>query len=405
NYSAANTYTFTPAGPIVGGIGLISGMVIGTSYTVTSNNGSCTSGASAPFSNAAVLVTPAVPTISSTAPTCLAAGTSSISNYSAANTYTFSPAGPIVDITGFISGMIIGTSYTVTTTNGSCTSGVSVSFSNAPALTPVIPTTNTTVPTCQATGTSTISNYNAANMYTFIPTGPTVDGTGLISGMITGVSYTVTTTNGSCTSGASAPFSNAPVLETPAAPITADPTQPACPLITGSVVLSDLPSGNWTINPGGITGNTATVDVTGLASGTYNFTVTNEAGCTSLPSATVVIDDIVCLECQDEVKVFNAVSPGITDGLNDFFYIQALDDFICYPTNTVQIYNRWGVLVFERNQYTNDVNRGFVGMSEGRVTVSKNQKLPEGTYFYIINYTDKRGNAFNLNGYLELKWN
>ena len=55
-------------------------------------------------------------------------------------------------------------------------------------------------------------------------------------------------------------------------------------------MLSGLPAGNWTINPGNITGNTATTTINGLATGTYNFTVTNAAGCTSPASANVVIN-------------------------------------------------------------------------------------------------------------------
>ncbi|MCL9805714.1 gliding motility-associated C-terminal domain-containing protein, partial [Flavobacterium amniphilum] len=408
NYNAAHTYVFTPTGPTVSGTGLISGMVIGTSYIVTASNGTCTSGASASFSNAAVLVTPVVPTISTTPPTCSIAGTSTISNYNAAHTYVFTPTGPTVSGTGLISGMTIGTSYTVTASNGTCTSGASASFSNAAVLvTPVVPTISTTPPTCSVAGTSTISNYNAAHTYVFTPTGPTVSGTGLISGMVIGTSYTVTASNGTCTSAASATFSNGSVLTIPEAPIAATPTQPECPSTTGSVQLSNLPSGNWVINPGGIIGNTATIDITGLNPGIYNFIVTNNEGCTSSHSADVVIIDPACPECHElnPIKVFNAVSPGIVDGLNDFFNIQALDDFECYPTNTVQIYNRWGVLVFERDQYKNDTDKGFIGVSEGRVTVSRNEKLPEGTYFYIINYTDKNTKAFNLTGFLELKWN
>ncbi|MQP53777.1 hypothetical protein, partial [Flavobacterium sp. LMO9] len=122
NYSASNTYAFTPAGPTVGVAGVISGMTVGTSYTVTATNGGCTSLASASFSNAAQLPTPAVPTITSVAASCSAAGSSTISNYSASNTYAFTPAGPTVGVAGVISGMTVGTSYTVTATNGGCTS-------------------------------------------------------------------------------------------------------------------------------------------------------------------------------------------------------------------------------------------------------------------------------------------
>ncbi|MBX9807552.1 MAG: HYR domain-containing protein [Flavobacteriaceae bacterium] len=71
-------------------------------------------------------------------------------------------------------------------------------------------------------------------------------------------------------------------------PPVATITQPDCITPTGSVFLSGLPAGNWTINPGGITGNTASVTISGLAANTYNFTVTSGT-CTSLPSANVTI--------------------------------------------------------------------------------------------------------------------
>jgi gliding motility-associated-like protein len=77
------------------------------------------------------LPTPAVPTISTTAATCLASGSSTISNYAAGTTYTFTPSGPSVGATGLISGMTIGTSYTVTAGNTNCTSASSTSFVNA----------------------------------------------------------------------------------------------------------------------------------------------------------------------------------------------------------------------------------------------------------------------------------
>ncbi|MCO4291978.1 hypothetical protein NF867_03770, partial [Solitalea sp. MAHUQ-68] len=173
NYSASNTYTFTPAGPSVDATGAISGMVLGASYTVTADNGNCTSLASASFSNAAMLAAPAVPTLASTAATCAADGSSSISNYSASNTYTFTPAGPSVDATGAISGMVLGTSYTVTADNGNCTSLASASFSNAAMLAaPAVPTLASTAATCAADGSSSISNYSASNTYTFTPAGP-----------------------------------------------------------------------------------------------------------------------------------------------------------------------------------------------------------------------------------------
>ena len=132
NYSGSLTYTFTPAGPTAGALGAITGMTAGTSYTVTAGNGSCTSIASSSFSIAAQLTTPTTPTVTTAAATCSAAGTATISNYNASQTYTFTPIGPSAGVGGSISGMTAGTGYTVTTTNAStCTSFASSSFSIA----------------------------------------------------------------------------------------------------------------------------------------------------------------------------------------------------------------------------------------------------------------------------------
>lgn len=66
------------------------------------------------------------------------------------------------------------------------------------------------------------------------------------------------------------------------APTIGTITHPTCST-TGSVVLNGLPAGNWTINPGGIAGNTSSVTLSNLATGTYNYTVTNTNNCTSTP--------------------------------------------------------------------------------------------------------------------------
>ena len=77
---------------------------------------------------------------------------------------------------------------------------------------------------------------------------------------------------------------------TPTAPVVGAITQPTCTVATGSVVLSGLPAGNWTINRGAITGTGATTTITGLATGTYSLTVTNAAGCMSPASANIAIN-------------------------------------------------------------------------------------------------------------------
>jgi uncharacterized repeat protein (TIGR01451 family)/gliding motility-associated-like protein len=97
------------------------------------------------------------------------------------------------------------------------------------------------------------------------------------------------------------------------------------------------------------------------------------------------------------IKIFNAMSPN-GDSKNERFYIQGLE---CYPDNTVEIYNRWGVLVFERENYNNE-ERAFRGLSEGRTTVKQSDGLPVGTYFYVLKYKDNQSNAHQEAGYLYL---
>ncbi|MCW2121142.1 gliding motility-associated C-terminal domain-containing protein, partial [Flavobacterium sp. 7A] len=98
-----------------------------------------------------------------------------------------------------------------------------------------------------------------------------------------------------------------------------------------------------------------------------------------------------------ELRPYNAVSPD-GDGMNDFFFIQGAD---CYPNNIVQIFDRWGVKVYDVNGYDN-IGKAFRGISEGRETINKAKRLPTGTYFYVIKYEDKNGNDFGKSGYLHL---
>jgi len=79
--------------------------------------------------------------------------------------------------------------------------------------------------------------------------------------------YTVTETATGCTSGASA---NVVINAVPSAttPIVGTITQPTCTTSTGSVALSGLPSGAWTINPGAIAGSGTTTTLTLLTPAT-----------------------------------------------------------------------------------------------------------------------------------------
>ncbi len=97
-------------------------------------------------------------------------------------------------------------------------------------------------------------------------------------------------------------------------------------------------------------------------------------------------------------EIYNGVTPN-GDGANDFFMIEGIS---AYPNNNVKIYNRWGVLVFETDGYggSNDEQNVFRGISEGRVTVQKNEKLPTGTYYYILTFPASNPGKQSYSGYL-----
>lgn len=92
--------------------------------------------------------------------------------------------------------------------------------------------------------------------------------------------------------------------------------------------------------------------------------------------------------------VYNALTPN-GDGKNDFLLIDGIE---MYPDNTLEVFNRWGVKVFETSGY-NNIDNTFRGFSEGRITINQKDKLPSGTYFYVLKY-DNNGQNIKKAGYL-----
>jgi gliding motility-associated-like protein len=97
----------------------------------------------------------------------------------------------------------------------------------------------------------------------------------------------------------------------------------------------------------------------------------------------------------DVIEVFNVLTPN-GDGVHDVLQISGLENF---PNNSLRIYNRWGVLVYTTNAYNTEGNV-FDGTSKGRVTVDVDNKLPVGTYFYILDYEEQNRNMKSLSGYI-----
>lgn len=305
------TLTQTPGGESTGtgASTTVTGLAPGSyTFTVTSASG-CISPASASAVINAQPATPPAPVVGTvTQPTCLlSTGSVALSGLPATGSWTVTrtPGGITNNGTGattVISSVPAGT-YQFTITVSGCispTSGDAV-INPQPATPPAPSVGLLTPPTCSlATGSVEILGLPSTGEWTLIRyTGaiPTT-GTGtstLISGLATGTyNFTVTNSSG-CVSALSANVVIPAQPATPATPVVGTITQPTLPVPTGSVVLSGLPaSGSWilTRDPGTVisNGSGTSTTVTGLSSGTYNFSVTNAAGCMSAQSANAAIN-------------------------------------------------------------------------------------------------------------------
>lgn len=202
-----------------------------------------------------------------------------------------------------VTGLTPGTwAYTVTNQSG-CTSEPSaqIVIMTAPD-TPTAPVIAEVVqPTCTiSSGSVSLSGLPAEGSWTvYLYPGArpyNSSGTTLTIGELAAGTYYFTVTNASgCTSAPSTDvvINVSPVIPSP--PVPGAITHPSCSSPTGSAQLSGLPSaGTWSVTrtPGDVvtTGTGSSALITGIPSGTFTFTVTNEAGCTSGPSAEVVIN-------------------------------------------------------------------------------------------------------------------
>jgi gliding motility-associated-like protein len=116
--------------------------------------------------------------------------------------------------------------------------------------------------------------------------------------------------------------------------------------------------------------------ITGLTAGTYFVEVSDGNGC----QATDINGGFVCpnFGCFEARTV---ITPD-GDGRNEEFIIGCTSRF---PNNTLEIFNRWGQLVFETDDYVCE-EADLDGCWEG--TNARGDDLPEGVYFYIFDYTD-----------------
>lgn len=344
NYDNTLTYSFAPTGPTINSSGDIISAVPGTNYTLTVSRGGCDK--SEDFIVSPQVTVPVINTIVPTNP--VVCGDDGSFDFTFTNVpdgiYTLDYDGGNFSITisgnaGYVTAPVANYDN-ITLSIGVCSSNLIDGVIAGPTV-PDTPIIATTPATCTADGEGTITNMINPAIYTFSPTGPTVDGTGVITGATAGIPYTVTVEENGCSSTGST-FTVSEQLTQPV--FTLSKTDATCGNSDGTITISGLDatssydvaySDGSPIGPNIMnSNNNGEIVINNLPQGNYSdFVVTNAAGCSTTestilnliesggPTVTAPNDMIIC-EGEDVTLTATGYGSatiswdkGVTDGI------------------------------------------------------------------------------------------
>jgi len=322
---------------------------------------------------------------SSVPPTCNggigSATVSGITGGTSPYTYSWSPSGG----TSATANVGFG-SYTCTITDANgCTGTQSVAVSQ-PAAILATGTGNQVCPGSNATLIVVASGGTAPYTYAW-NNGPTTTTQTLVATTSTQGTYTVTVTDANgCTQTATAALT---LLATPVASYTTDAPGNIVVLTggAGTICFTDASTGatSWAWNFNGLATSvqqSPCFPVTGANAGTFctELIVQNSNGCADTTNACVEIG-------QSSYSIPNVFTPN-ADGSNDQWIItnEGMTQLRC------EIYDRWGVLIYEWD--------GTTGNWDG---MTKNGKeAVDGVYYFTAYLTDFTGENFMEHGFFQL---
>lgn len=196
----------------------------------------------------------------------------------------------------------------------------------------------------------------------------------------------ILTSNAVCTTNATAISNIAPfTVDQPAPPtisILSTATGPVCPGTELDFIATAISPGNslsyqWQVNGLNVGANSATFSSSSLANSDLVTCILTSAGkCLIDPTAlsnTITVNINPASACI--IVIPNAFTPN-SDGVNDFWDITALQG---YPQCTVNIFNRYGAMVYNSVGYPKAWDGTYGGTA-----------LPVGTYYYIIDLKNGR---------------
>lgn len=249
---------------------------------------------------------------------------------------------------------------------------------------------------CSTTQTIAVANSSTSPAFTATPAGNlpcgSASGTVLVNAISSNTNVTYTWFGNGIASGSNTP--NATINQAGIYTVTALDNVTGCSTTSTLFIGQPTVVANFSVNvASGMAPLTVDFTNNSLGANSYSWTFGNGGVSTSTNPSNVYVTSgnyTVTLvssngNCSDtytlEIKVNGGLGtiPQIFtpngDGKNDPFYIPGLDN---YPKNKLQIFNRWGNIVYDAAPYKNDwdgsPNKSSMGTG----------KLPVGTYFYIL---------------------
>jgi gliding motility-associated-like protein len=190
---------------------------------------------------------------------------------------------------------------------------------------------------------------------------------------------TLYVTNGACIDSTTIPIT---VNNSPTATAIANPTQINLGDSTLLEVLTNGSSILWSPISSISCGTCSSTIATPLISTIYSVLVTSSEGCVATDTVLVIVD-IVC----GDLFTPDAFSPN-GDGDNDFWCVYGN----CISKLTIQIYDRWGVLVFE----STSPSQCWSGEVNGKIADT-------GVFIYQMNATLYNGTNLQTSGAIHLR--
>ncbi|MFT3910611.1 MAG: gliding motility-associated C-terminal domain-containing protein [Ferruginibacter sp.] len=279
-------------------------------------------------------------------------------------------ASPVLSPTGT-------TTYTVTATLGTCPSATAtVAVNVSPQIT--LNTSNATI--CNNNTFTPAFTSNATN-FQWQETQGVSDPSILnpVFSPTTTTTYHVTASIGSCNTSGS-------FVLTVASPVNVNAGTDVTILSGQTTQLQASGSAGtylWTPSTGLSATNILSPVASPAVTTTYTLTITTPQGCTGTDDVKVQVDEAV-VECG---KPMNAITPN-GDGINDKWLVTYGN---CTSAANVKVYNRYGSPVFEADNYQNN----WEGTYKGKT-------LPDGTYYFVIEYKTNSGRKVTLHGDLTI---